>query len=109
MISRWVLPTSLRYPWYDITLGIAYKSQLPVVYHAGYSLQVSVTRGMISRWVLPTSLSYPWYITLGIAYKSQLPVVYHGLGIAYKSQFPVVYHAVCSLQSLVTRGISRWV
>ena len=77
MILPWVLPTSLSYPWYDITLGIAYKSQLPVVlYHAGYCLQVSVTLSMISSWVLPTSLSYPWYdITLGITYKSQLPVV----------------------------------
>ena len=68
----------LHYPWFDITLGIAYseRSQLPVVYHTGYNLQVSVTWEMISRWVLPTSLRYPWYdITLGIAYKSQIPVV----------------------------------
>ena len=98
MISRWVLPTSLSYPWYDITLGIVYKAQLPVVwYHAGYSLQVSDTRGMISRWVLPTSLSYPWYdITLGIVYKAQLPVVW--------------YHAGYRLQVSAARSmILRWV
>ena len=94
MISRWVLPTSLRYPWYDITLGIAYKSQLPVGYHTGYNLEVSATRGMISRWVLPKSLRYPWYdITLAIAYRSQLPVVW--------------YHAATTTTATTTGHLAR--